>query len=132
MSQQIVYIDTSEIREGKLNELKTAMKALASFVEANMPRLISYGFFLDQDQRQMTVVAVHPDSQSLGYHLDTGAAEFRKFADLIDLVRIEVYGSITNVVRQRLEQKARMLGRGTVDLHEFYAGFVRQSRFHHE
>lgn len=49
----IVYIDTSTIREGKLEELEEAMKHLAAFVEANMPQLISYGFFLDQDSTQM-------------------------------------------------------------------------------
>ena len=82
MSQPIVYIDTSAIREGKLGELEVAMKDLAAFVEANVPQLISYGFFLDEDRTQMTVVAVHPDSASLEFHMDVGGAEFRKFRDL--------------------------------------------------
>jgi len=47
MSQPIFYIDTSSIRESKLEELQAAMKDLAAFVEANMPQLISYGFFLN-------------------------------------------------------------------------------------
>jgi len=123
--QPIVYIDTSAIREGKLEELKVAMKGLAAFVEANVPQLISYGFFLDEDQRQMTVVAVHSDSASLEFHMEMGGAEFRKFADLIDLSRIEVYGRVSEAVLERLHQKARMLGRGTVAVHEFYAGFAR-------
>jgi len=123
--QPIVYVDTSAIHDGKLEELKVAMKALAAFVEANVPQLISYGFFLDEDQRQMTVVAVHPDSASLEFHMEMGGAEFRKFADLIDLSRIEVYGRVSEAVLERLHQKARMLGRGTVAVHEFYAGFAR-------
>jgi len=123
--QPIVYIDISVIRDGKLEELKVATKGLAAFVEANVPQLISYGFFLDEDQRQMSVVAVHPDSASLEFHMDVGRAEFRKFADLIDLSRIEVYGRVSEAVLERLHQKARMLGRGTVGVHEFYAGFAR-------
>jgi len=125
MSNPIVYIDTSTIREGKLENLKVAMKDLASYVEANMPRLISYAFFLDADQSQMTVVAVHPDSASLEFHMEGGADEFRKFASLIQLLRIEIYGHISEVVLERLHQKARMLGSGTVVVHEFYAGFSR-------
>jgi len=125
MSNPIVYIDTSTIREGKLEKLKVAMKGLASFVEANMPRLISYAFFLDADESQMTVVAVHPDSASLEFHMEVGADEFRKFASLIQLSRIEIYGHISEVVLERLHQKARMLGSGTVAVHEFYAGFSR-------
>ncbi len=125
MSQPIVYVDTSTIREGKLAELEMAMKDLAAFVEANVPQLISYGFFLDGERTQMTVVAVHPDSASLEFHMDVGAAEFRKFADLIDLARIEVYGRVSDAVLERIHQKAQMLGRGTVAVHDFYAGFAR-------
>jgi len=125
MSQQIVYIDTSEIREGKLEDLKRAMKVLVSFVEANMPQLISYGFFLNQLQTQMTVVAIHPDSASLEHHLEVGADEFRKFADLIDLLKIEVYGPISDVVHERLLQKASMLERGTLTVQDFCTGFAR-------
>ena len=125
MSQPIVYVDVSEIREGKLEQLEMAMKNLAAFVQANVPALISYGFFLDADRKQMTVVAVHPDSASLEFHLDAGRTEFQKFADLIDLARIEVYGHISAAALDRLHHKARMLGRGAVTVHEFYAGFAR-------
>lgn len=125
MPQPIVYVDTSAIREGKLEEVEAAMKELAVFVEANMPRLVSYGFYLDEKRTEMTVVAVHPDSASLAFHLDTGADEFRKFADLIELVRIEIYGSVSDDVLERLHQKARMLGSGTVAVYDFHAGFAR-------
>ena len=125
MDPPIVYVDVSEIREGKHEELEAAMNQLARFVEAHMPRVASYGFFVDEAQATMTVVAVHPDSASLEFHLDEGNEEFRKFGDLIDLTRIEVYGNVSDGVRQRLDRKARMLGRGTVTVHHFRAGFVR-------
>ena len=101
------------------------MKRLAAFVEANVPQLISYGFFLDRARTHMAVVAVHPDSASLEFHMDVGGEEFRKFADLIDLSRIDVYGAVSDAVLERLHQKARMLGAGTVAVHEFFAGFGR-------
>ena len=125
MAQPIVYIDISAIRAGKLQEVTAAMKGLASFVEANVPQLISYGFFLNEDRTQMTVVALHPDSSSLQFHLDAGANEFRKFGGFIDLLKIDVYGRVTEGVLRRLHQKARALGTGTVAVHEFYAGFSR-------
>jgi hypothetical protein len=125
MPRPIVYIDTSSIREGKLEELEAAMQHLAAFVEANVPQLISYGFFLNQDSTRMTVVAVHPDSASLEFHMDVGSDEFRKFADLIDLSRIEVYGAVSDAVLDRLHRKAQMLGSATVTVHELHAGFAR-------
>jgi hypothetical protein len=125
MTQRIVYVDTSAIREGKLTELEAAMTHLAAFVDDNVPQLISYGFFLDENRTQMTVVAVHPDSASLEFHLDVGSAEFRKFGDLIDLLRIEVYGAVSDAVLERLHRKAEMLGSATVAVHALYAGFAR-------
>ena len=125
MVQRIVYVDTSAIREGKLEELKEAMRRLATFVEENVPEVISYGFFLDREEREMTVVAVHPDLTSLAHHLDVGAAEFSRFASLIELLAIEVYGRIDESVLERLHRKARMLGNGTVKVGHFYAGFDR-------
>lgn len=125
MPQPIVYIDTSEIREGRLDEVEEKIKDLAAFVETNVPRLISYGFFFNAERTQMTVVAVHPDSESLEYHLDTGGKEFRRFAELIELSGIEVYGQVSDPVLERLHQKARMLGGGTVTVHELHAGFAR-------
>jgi len=125
MPPPIVYVDTSAIREGKHQELEAAMKDLAAFVEANMPRVTSYGFFLDENRTEMTVVAVHPDSESLEFHMDTGAEEFRKYAELIELLRIEVYGAVSDGVLERLHEKARALGNGAVAVHELYAGFAR-------
>lgn len=125
MSQPIVYVDTSVVKEGKLEELKVAMRTLAEFVEANVPQLVSYGFYLDEDKKRMTVVAIHPDSASIEHHMDVCGDEFRKFADLIELSKIETYGHISDPVRERLHQKARMLGNGTVTVHTLYAGFRR-------
>ena len=126
MTQPIVYIDTSSIREGKLEELEIAMRNLAAFVEANVPQLIRYGFFLDKSGTQMSVVAIHPDSASLEFHMEIGGAEFQRFAHLIDLSRIEVYGDVSDAVLERLHQKARTLGTGTVTVHDFFSGFIRE------
>ena len=42
MSEPILCVDTSEIRDGKLEEPKTAMNELVEFVGMNEPRLIRY------------------------------------------------------------------------------------------
>ena len=125
MPQPIVYIDTSAICDGKLEQLELAMKDFSAFVEVNVPQLIFYGFFLDEQRTQMKVVAVHPDSASLEFHMDVGGPEFQKFADLIELSRIEIFGHVSDAVLERLYQKAQMLGSGTVAMHELYAGFAR-------
>jgi hypothetical protein len=125
MPDPILYIDTSEVRHGKLEELKSAMKALAAFIEAHNPHAISYRLFLDEHAARMSVVAVHPDSAALEFHMEVGEAEFRKFADLVELSSIAVYGEVSDAALERLNRKGRMLGRGTVAVHRVEAGFTR-------
>lgn len=60
MAPPIVYVDVSAIREGSTRELEAAMNNLSRFVEAHMPRVAFYGFFLDEARATITVVAVHP------------------------------------------------------------------------
>ena len=123
--EPIVYVDRSRIRPGKLDDLRDAMTHLAAFVEREVPRVISYAFYLDADADEMTVVALHPDSACLEHHMDVGRDEFAKFADLLELVRIDVYGDVSDGVLQRLHAKARMLGSATVHVHRLHAGFKR-------
>ncbi|HKE53307.1 MAG TPA: hypothetical protein VKC55_00885 [Actinomycetota bacterium] len=45
MNEPIVAVDTSEVREGRLDEVKTAIERLAEFVDANEPRPIAYNAY---------------------------------------------------------------------------------------
>jgi hypothetical protein len=76
MSNAIVYVDTAEVREGALEELKAASKELVDFVDANVPRLIAYNVYLSDDGARITVVHVHPDSASLEYHMEVAGPVF--------------------------------------------------------
>jgi len=123
--EQIVYIDRSDIR-GDVQALKSGIRALVGFVEANEPRLLAYGFYVDEAARQMTVVAVHPDAASLVFHIEIGGAEFRKLAHLITLRSIDVYGRLDGTALGLLGQKAAALGgAGSVTVHERSDGFSR-------
>jgi hypothetical protein len=129
MSEPIVYIDRSDVREGKLEEVKAAIKGLVAFVEEHNQRIIDYRFFIDDAADRMTLVAIHPDPAALEFHLDVGAAEFRKMTDLIELRSIEVFGTPGERVMEQLRQKAEMLGEGgSVTVHAASTGFTRSGR----
>jgi hypothetical protein len=112
MVEPIVYIDRSEVLGGKLEELKEGIDKLVDFVDAHEPQLISYGFFIDDEAMQMTVVAIHPDSASLEFHMEIGGPEFRKLAEFIQLTTIEVYGRPSIKALKQLRRKMEMLGEG--------------------
>ena len=123
MTDPIVFVDTSEIREGKPEELRRAVAERAEFVEANETETISYQVFFSDGDRQMTVLQVHPDSASMERHLELAGPVFAKFADLVVLRAIDIYGSPSEKVVEQLRQKAELLGTATVTVHDRRAGF---------
>lgn len=122
----VVYIDRSTVHEGRWDDLKAGIPALVAFVESHQPQMALYGFYLDDDANEMTVVAVHPNSASLERHIEIGGPEFQKLGPFLQLREIEVFGRLSTRAVELLEQKAASLGEGgAVTLHERLAGFDR-------
>jgi quinol monooxygenase YgiN len=92
VSQPLVYVDASEVRAGALEELKAAIRELAEFVNESEPQLVSYDVHFSGDGTQMTVIHVHTDPASLDHHMDVAGPRFGRFADLVTLRSIHVYG----------------------------------------
>jgi quinol monooxygenase YgiN len=125
MSGPIVYIDRSQIVQGRLGELTTRIAELVDLVEAEEPRIISYAAYVDEDQGTISVVHVHADAESLATHFQVAGPAFRRFVDLVRLQSIDVYGGPPDDVVAQLREKARLLGGARVTVHPFEAGFVR-------
>lgn len=127
-SEPIVYIDHSDINEGSIEELRTGVRRLVDFIDAREPQLITYGFYIDEDQGKMTVVAVHPDPASLELHMDIGGEEFRKLGHLLRLTGIECYGRPSERALDQMRQKAQALGDGSAVIAiGRFAGFAHLS-----
>jgi quinol monooxygenase YgiN len=125
MSGPILYVDTSQVRDGRLADVRQAMHELTEFVRTHEPQLIAYEFYLSRDELRMTLVAMHPDAASMDFHLNIAGPAFRKFVGLIDLERIDVYGRVSEMAVTLLQQKAAMLGHATLTIHDLHAGFSR-------
>jgi len=123
-SELVIYVDHSEVREGRLEDLKTAIKDLAEFVKAKEPRIIAYNVYFTEDGKRMTVIHVHPDSDSLKFHMNVAGPAFAKFADYVRMLTINVYGEINESLLEQLKKKAQMLGNASVIVHEYHAGFT--------
>jgi hypothetical protein len=122
MSDTIFVLDRSTVREGKLAELKRAMKGLAAFVDENEPRPFSYNVYFDDGETVMTVLQVHPDADSMEQHVRIAAREFPQFGELVDLRTMEVFGEPTEPLLELNRRKAEMLGNATVVVHRRHAG----------
>jgi quinol monooxygenase YgiN len=125
MAEVVIYVDRSEVQPGKVEELRAAIAELAEFVGANEPQLVSYAAFIDPDGRHMTVTHVHRDAASLDRHFAVAGPRFARFADLVRLLRVDVYGAPSAAAVASLREKASLLGGATVHVHPLEAGFVR-------
>jgi hypothetical protein len=125
MGEPLIVVDTSEIRVGKREELQRGIAELAAFVETNEPEPISYQVFFSEDGRMMTVLQVHPDSASMERHIEVAGPVFARFADLLVLRTVDIYGSPSEKVVEQLRRKAELLGTATVAVHDRQAGFAR-------
>ena len=125
MSELLVAIDRSTIREGRRAELEAAIGDLADFVRQNEPRVIAYSVYLDEDLPEMTVLQVHPDSASMEFHMATAGPAFPQFADLVQMRSMDVYGRPSEDLLAQLQKKVEMLGDATVSVHEPQKGFAR-------
>ena len=125
MTQPLVYVDRSTVRDGALAPLKIAIAELAELIERNEPRLISYSVYFSEDDSEMTVVHVHPDAASLDHHMEVLEPRLGAFADLLTLSSIRIYGEPSAMALRQLHDKIRLLGSGEVIVHAPHAGFGR-------
>jgi quinol monooxygenase YgiN len=125
MSEPIIVVDSSEIREGKLEELKAALKELVEFVEANEADTLAYNIHFDETGTRMTVVQIHPSSASMEFHMEVAGPVFRRLTDLLTLSRVDFYGKPSDRLLDQMRHKARMLGNAPVVVNELHAGFAR-------
>lgn len=121
----LIYLDRSDIREGRGDDLEAAFQMLATFVEDHEPWLISYAVAISADRRSTAVLSVHRDQASLRRHLEVIRAQLAPFTDLLRLRSIEVFGEIDDELLRLLQAKADLLGADSVSVQPMMAGFLR-------
>lgn len=121
----LIAVDSSEIREGRIDELKAGLTELVEFIEANEAEPLAYSIYIDEVGRRMTVVQIHPSSASMELHLRLAGPIFEKFTDLVVLSRVDFYGTPSDALLEQTRQKVELLGNAPVVVNELHAGFAR-------
>lgn len=107
MSGPFIFIGTYTIKSGRLEDARKALAGLVAHVETNEPRLISFNTYLDEQGTKLSVVQIHPDADSMEFHMTvisehmTGAFEY-----LDTTVGEQIYGASSPSLARTLEQWA--------------------------
>lgn len=123
MAEQIIFIFNLKIREGKLEDLKRYLREMNEFVQANEPRVIAYTQFIDDVGSEMTDIQIHPDSESMEWHMEVAGEKIGEAFQYVETKSIVVCGTLS---QRLLEQMRQVAGSGVrVDIKAPLDGFNR-------
>jgi len=108
MTAPVIFVGTHRIKEGQADAYIEYFREFAKFVKENEPRLIVFEGYVNDEGSRMTIVQVHPDAESMEFHMQTigrhvGEA-YDRFLDGTE--RMDVYGVLRGGVVEMIEQLA--------------------------
>jgi hypothetical protein len=126
MSGPFIFIATNSLKPGKLEAERKRVPELCDFIEANEPRLIAFNEYASEDGREVGVVQVHPDAESMEFHMSAVADRAaRAYAETVEATTsIQVYGTPSEAVLKMLSHQAGAGVPLTVKRHHL-GGFTR-------
>lgn len=120
MPGPIVFVGTHRIDEGKLDVAKEASAELVQFVRDNHPRVLHFEIYIDDQTREMTVIQIHPDEESLMLHMQLAGDRLARAYEFLDTVVVRMFGSPSDSFKA-----AAMGGGANVSFERAYTGFSR-------
>jgi hypothetical protein len=104
MAGPFIFISQSRVKEGRLDDFKSGLREMAEFVKANEPRVIAFGAYLNDDGTEATGVQIHPDADSMAFHMQVAFERIMEFDQCLDTQSIEVYGVPNDAVLGMMKQ----------------------------
>src|SRR5215207_7829902 len=120
----LIFITTLTLKEGKLEDFKHYSEEMGKFVEANEPRIIHFEQYINEDGTEVTGVQIHPDEDSMAFHMQVAGERMGQAYEFIDAVKsLQIYGEPSDAF---VEQMKPASGAGfPVIVKSKFAGFNR-------
>ena len=103
MAEPFIFIGTHAIKSGKLEEFRAALRDLVEVIEAEEPRLIAFNAYVNEDGTEAAIVQVHPDADSMEFHMQVVGKHIEASAQFLETMRIEIYGTPSSSVVAMIE-----------------------------
>ncbi len=125
MSEPIVFISHSTVKEGRLEDLKDFLRAGATILDAEKPGTVAFLAYANEEGSQLSVVHVFPDADAMDLHLQgvddrAGAAD-----EFIQTQEYEIYGATSETVLETMRRFASTEGVPLTVRPDYAGGYLR-------
>lgn len=112
MSEPFIFINTYGIKEGMTEVFREQAQAVVDLVDAEEPQMLFFGFFIIEEGTEATTLQVHPDPDSMLFHMEIARKHIEESIDFLDYsnMSVRVYGTPTEAVMEMMRQ---LSGTGT-------------------
>jgi len=123
MTQPFIVKATSKIHPGKAEAYAPRAREICQLVEENEPRVLAFHIYVNQDQSSESVIQIHPDAESMQYHLRLLGDKVRETFEYTDFEALEVFGSPNDALMGWLERATEGIPFTVHPVH--WGGFTR-------
>ena len=108
MNEPFIFINSYAIKPGRADDYEKACRTVVELAEAEEPRLLHFGIYINSDGTEGTTVQVHPDADSMGFHMQLVAEHINAAREYLDFttMRVQVYGILNEPVLEQMRQLA--------------------------
>jgi hypothetical protein len=102
-----IFIATNRLRPGALEAETARVPGLVDFIAANEPQLIAFNEYVNEDGTEVSVVQLHPDTDSMALHMGIVAERAAAaYAETVEMTTsIQVFGTPSNAVLELLQRQ---------------------------
>lgn len=104
MSDPIVFMSHSRVKEGKLEAFRELSEEVFSVMEAEKPGTILHYGYLDEQATEIHFVHVFPDAEAMDAHMVGAAERVGKADEFIETFEFEIYGAPSDETLTLLRQ----------------------------
>src|SRR3954449_567853 len=103
-----IFIATNRLKPGAYEAERHRVPGLVDFIKGGEPRLLAFNEYVNAERTEVTVVQVHPDAQSMEFHMGMVRERAAKaYAETLDATtQIQVFGSPSRAVVETLRAQA--------------------------
>jgi quinol monooxygenase YgiN len=104
MSDPIVFISHSTLKEGKLEAFGELSEDVFSVMEAEKPGTVLHYGYVNEEATELHFVHVFPDADAMDAHMVGAAERVGKADEFIETFAFEIYGAPNEETLTRLRQ----------------------------